>query len=91
MYLSTHVQNELIRIRGEEVLQQVVKRISTAKYFSILADETTDASNVEQMCLLVRYVDHEKHCIREDLITHADVTDDLNVSGLATAILDAVA
>ena len=42
------------------------------------------------MCPLVRRVDHEKHCIREDLITHADVTDDLTGSGLATAILDAV-
>ena len=67
-----------------------MKRISRAQYFSILGYETTDASNVEQMCRLDRYVDHEKHCIRENFISCVDVRDGLTESGLATAILHAV-
>ena len=56
-YISKEVQNELIQLCGEEISNQIVKDIKTAKYFAIIADETSDSSHREQLCLCIRYVD----------------------------------
>ena len=55
-YLSPSSQNDQIQCIGEGVKKEVVRRVKKAKEFSILMDETTDLSNKEQVCILVRYV-----------------------------------
>ena len=55
-YISKVIQNELIELCGAEVLKQIISEIKAAKYFAIIADETTDSSRQEQLCLCLRYV-----------------------------------
>jgi len=43
-YLSWRVQNHIIPLMGDAIQKQIVSDISQCKYFSILADETTDAN-----------------------------------------------
>ena len=74
------MQNELIETCGEIVLKKVVQNVNCARYFSVMADETADASKKEQFSLCVRYV----HCeegqpenisVREDFLGFQEVTD----------------
>jgi hypothetical protein len=51
-YTSPVIQNELL---GLVSTHQVVKDIKLSKYFTIIADETRDVSNIEQICLAIRF------------------------------------
>lgn len=60
MYISPSIQNELICILAAQVQKKIVSLITGP--FSIIADETRDISNQEQLCVAVRYFD--KNCLR---------------------------
>ena len=49
--------NEILGIASYAVLQDLVKEVQVAKCFSIICDETTDISTMEQLSIRVRYVD----------------------------------
>lgn len=69
-YISKSTQNELINCCGEEIQKIILERVRQAKWFSLIFDETTDASHKEQMSISVRYV-HENIC-REDFLSFID-------------------
>ena len=87
-YISKDTQNELISICGEIVSELIVNDVKDAKFFSVLADETTDSSHQEQLCLCLRYVKNENgtHLLREDFLQFERATD-LSGAGLAKQIL----
>lgn len=84
LYTSPEIQNELITIIGEEMSDQILARIKSGKFFSVIADETTDASRIEQLNVCLRYM-HESN-IHEDFIKFVSVSD-LTGKGLAKTIL----
>ena len=43
-YLSPHIQNELISCLGNEIRYCIVKLIAKSKFYSVMADETTEKS-----------------------------------------------
>ena len=45
---------------GERVLDNIVTRVKKAKYFSVTVDSTPDASHVDQLTCVLRYVEDEK-------------------------------
>lgn len=51
-YTSKNVQNELIKVVGDEISCGILEEVRVAKFYSIIADEVTDASNTEVYCLL---------------------------------------
>ena len=51
--------------------------------FSILADETKDASKHEQMCFVVRFVNMSKGEIHEHFLTYVEAKS-LNAASLST-------
>ena len=57
-YNRHDVQNELLNIMGAEVLREKLATIRDRKFFSIVADEGTDISNLEQLSFCVRTVDN---------------------------------
>lgn len=59
MYTSPVIQNDLIMLCGEFIQAKIVEKVKSAKFFSILVDETTDVSTAQQMVLCVRYFDGE--------------------------------
>ena len=56
-YISPEVINEVITICGQTILRQLLQDITAADYFALIADEATDISHNEQMCIAIRWVD----------------------------------
>ena len=57
-YISPEIINELITICGQSLLRKILKDISGSYYFYLIADEATDISHHEQLCIAVRWVDN---------------------------------
>ena len=57
-YISHDIQNEIMEIMAHEVLRSLVKKIQNSKFYSIMADETADISNIEQLSFGIRYVEN---------------------------------
>ena len=53
---------------AEQVRQQIISKVQAAKWFTVIADEVTDAANKEQLSVVLRYIDPGTLLIREDLI-----------------------
>ena len=67
-YLGKNIQNALIDLMARQVKQEIIKRVQQAKYYSIILDCTRDVSRVEQMSLVLRYVDVNSGDIKEHFI-----------------------
>ena len=57
-YGSKTIQNEIIETCGELITEKIVSEIKDAKFFTVSADEATGCSNVEQMAIVLRFVDN---------------------------------
>lgn len=56
-YLSPEIINEVISICGQTVLRNLLQNIKAAEHYSLIADEATDISHKEQLCVAIRWVD----------------------------------
>lgn len=56
-YISWNIQNQIIDACDEVILIKIVTKINNAKCFTILVDETSDISSIEQFALCVRYIE----------------------------------
>ena len=61
-YWSKTIQNTLIKICENQIKEKIVSEItnSNCPIYSVLADEATDCGSIEQMPIVLRYVDSEK-------------------------------
>ena len=75
----------MISIVGAEIKKKIIKEIQTAKYFSLLADEVTDCGNLEQLSVVIRFVDGDKQ-IREEFLGFITV-ERITGEALSTALL----
>ena len=55
-YLSSTICDELIQQMGSQVLSVITDEIKAAKYYSISIDSTPDASKVDRVTCIVRYM-----------------------------------
>ena len=73
-YRSKTIQNEIIEICGAYISDAIVSEIKKAKYFSILA---IDCFNVEQLAIVLRFVDDSLK-IREEFVAFFRCKHDLS-------------
>jgi hypothetical protein len=85
-YLTPQIQNEIITACGDIMLRKIVKDLNASKCFSVLVDETTDISTIEQMAMCVRYVDYN-NCIHERFLKFIAINS-LTGCDLAESILN---
>lgn len=69
-YTSPAIQNEMLRIEALSILRDIAKNIQSAEIFTILADETGDVSNTEQLVICIRWVDDELQAHEEFIGLH---------------------
>ena len=51
--MSLNAQNEILQIVALKLLCGIVSDITESGYYSIMADESTDASNIEQLVICI--------------------------------------
>ena len=56
MYVSWRVQNELIKIIRNGIREKIINNVHKAVFFSVMVNETSDASNKEQLSITICYV-----------------------------------
>ena len=66
-HISHHGQKEILEIMALKLLRGIASDIREADFFSIMADESSDVTNKEQLTLCIRWVD-ENLAIHEDYI-----------------------
>ncbi|XP_050064958.1 zinc finger MYM-type protein 1-like [Aphis gossypii] len=54
--LSFHTYEQFITLMSDKVLENIIKEVQTAKYFSVVVDSTPDISNSDQLSFVQRYV-----------------------------------
>ncbi|XP_046985939.1 uncharacterized protein LOC124555929 [Schistocerca americana] len=59
-YLENETQNEIIHLIGSSTTNKILLMMKSAKYYSIILDCTPDISKVEQMTVVVRFVQETK-------------------------------
>ena len=67
-YASHDIQNECIDLLGRYIKDDIRDGVKRSNYFSLLVDETKDASKKEQMCIILRYFDEVGGKIKERAI-----------------------
>ena len=55
-YLSANSQNEFIQCCAQKVLDAILHKVESAKYYSIIVDATPDSAHVEQTVFILRYI-----------------------------------
>jgi len=83
-YVSPRIQNDLLDVMGASLEKSIVAKVKEARFFSLLADETTDASTKEQLTICLRYVKDGSICERFFGLREAS---GLTGSGLANQLL----
>ena len=53
------MQNEMLKVMALKILRDVAAEIRNAEFYTIMVDEATDASNVSQLALCLRWVDSD--------------------------------
>ncbi|GBN58887.1 repressor of the inhibitor of the protein kinase [Araneus ventricosus] len=86
MYTSSFIQNELINTFGHLIQSQILRNVRKSIFYSVLADETTVISQIEQFSLCVRYVEEQSDKIR-DFLTFVPVYE-VTGAGLANTVLE---
>ncbi|GBM39683.1 Zinc finger MYM-type protein 1 [Araneus ventricosus] len=69
-YFNPEILNNIIKICGNIIQDDLVKKTNDAKCFAVLGDSTTDISVTEQILLCVRYVTQgdRSFSLREDFL-----------------------
>ena len=88
-YRSKTTQNELVNICGELILSKLTAEIKESKFFAILADEAADVSNIEQMPLVIRFVDHSS-IIREEFLGFVKCDEGMTGEAISKKILGGI-
>ena len=57
-YTSSQMQNEVLKVMALDVLRDVAASLHSCPFYTIMANETTDSSNREQVVICFRWVDN---------------------------------
>ena len=58
-YTTKDIQSEMLKLMAHACLREITVELQSAKYYTIMADQTTDTSNREQLAIVFRYVNDE--------------------------------
>ena len=87
-YRSKTIQNELICCCGEYICDLIVEDIKISRYFTIMGDEATDCSNIEQLTVVIRYYSETYKEIKEEFLGFVACKDGVTGAAIARTIVE---
>ncbi|XP_011409130.1 PREDICTED: zinc finger MYM-type protein 1-like [Amphimedon queenslandica] len=80
-HTSHQIEDKMLNLIAQEILQSIAQDWSNSSFVSIMADETTDISNHEQLVIVIRW-------IAKDFIVHEEFIGlyELSVTDSATMV-----
>ena len=57
-YMSPEIQNELLKIMAQTVTRDITFAVGSSGFYTLMADEVTDVSNIEQVAICLRSIDY---------------------------------
>ena len=66
-FTSADIQNEMLEIMALRILREIAQNVQNSTIYTIMADESADVSNKEQLVFCIRWVDDEL-VVHEDFI-----------------------
>ena len=87
LYTSKTIQNELIDVCDHIIRTRILNEVRDAPFFSIMADEATDAANKEQLAISVRYVKEATRSIEERFLGFSECVTGVTGEAIADRIL----
>ena len=82
---SGKTQNYLITAIAEVMTEEIRREVNKAPFVSVMADETTDASNAAQLTLVLRYITGTG--VKESFVRFEDVTSGKRADDIAGLII----
>lgn len=58
-YLSSTIATEILYLMSNRVQKEILQEVLNAKYFGLIVDSTPDMAHIDQLSLILRYVDQE--------------------------------
>lgn len=55
-YLSSTTYQQFVQLMADKVTNIIVQEVKTAKYYSVVVDSSPDISNVDELAIIIRYV-----------------------------------
>ena len=89
-YMSPEIQNELIDICAEMIKTQILNTLTVEKkFYSVIADATSDITGTEQLSLTIRFLcyDNGEVVIKEDFIGFTPIVDN-SAKGISTHVIN---
>ena len=92
-YTCPDIKNEIIFFSAKQILDGLIDNCKRSVIYALIADESTDVTNKEQISICIRFVDKKedgKHRIRAEFLTfvHADIR--TNAEELTTKSLETI-
>ena len=73
-YISPDIINEMIKLMGTAIRNEILAEIKGSRRYAVIADEATDISHTEQISLSIRWV-NDTYQIYEDTLALSDLSD----------------
>jgi len=67
-YLSANIADELIHLIAEKVRSTIIYEIRLSKYYALIIDSTPDVSHVDQLTIVIRFVDGKGVAVEKFLV-----------------------
>ena len=68
IYTSPDIQNQIINILRDQICEAILSEVRDSLCYTLIADEGTDCSNKEEICIILRYVEPMSCQIKVNLV-----------------------
>ena len=92
-YTSPDIQNEIIFFSAKQILNGIIDNCKRSVIYALIADESTDVTNKEQISICIRFVSKKedgKHFIHEEFLTFVHADKGTNAEELTTKFLETI-
>lgn len=85
-YLSPAIQNEILEMLGNATRRKLVEKIKAAPCFTLIFDTTSDICRVDQISVVVRWVDMEAATVVETFLGFITANDGRTAKALTSTV-----